>query len=167
MKAFIFSAALLCEDCGDKVRADLKKAGNAPADRDNESTYDSDDYPKGPYGDGGGEADCPCHCDHCGVHLENPLTDDGYAYVRQALGPWVAADDSDPDGPQSDGMHAYGKFVAQRIRDEAESLRLPQLDLGPEESARRVIHADTLEEVTAVWADFYPEAWDKRNGGPI
>lgn len=27
--------------------------------------------------------DCPQHCDRCGVHLENPLTDVGREFVRQ------------------------------------------------------------------------------------
>lgn len=43
---------------------------------------DSDKYPQGPYSDGGGEADSPRHCDHCSVFLENPLTEDGNAYVK-------------------------------------------------------------------------------------
>jgi hypothetical protein len=42
-----------------------------------ESDYDSDDLPKGPYADGGGEADTPQHCDDCRRFLENPLTGDG------------------------------------------------------------------------------------------
>jgi hypothetical protein len=48
-----------------------------------QSSYDSDEYPKGPYPDGGGEADTPQHCDHCHCFLENPLTSDGYDYVRE------------------------------------------------------------------------------------
>ena len=42
-----------------------------------ENDYDSDDLPKGPYSNGGGEADTPQHCDGCGAFLENPLTGDG------------------------------------------------------------------------------------------
>ena len=59
-----------------------------------EDSYDSDDYPKGPYYDGGGEADSPNHCGNCSVHLENPLTTDGEEYVKtsvkDALGGQVA-----------------------------------------------------------------------------
>jgi hypothetical protein len=34
-----------------------------------ESDYDSDDLPKGPYAQGGGEADTPQHCEGCGQFL--------------------------------------------------------------------------------------------------
>lgn len=88
MKVFMYQAALLCEDCGEAQRKHLDAAfaenGIEPVDADDESSYDSDRYPKGPYADGGGEADCPQHCDQCGVFLENPLTPDGDTYVRNA-----------------------------------------------------------------------------------
>jgi hypothetical protein len=50
-----------------------------------ESDYDSDDLPKGPYGDSAGEADTPQHCDGCRQFLENPLTGDGLTYVEDAI----------------------------------------------------------------------------------
>ena len=50
-----------------------------------ESDHDSDDMPKGPYADGGGEADSPQHCDACGEFLENPLTGDGLIHIEDAL----------------------------------------------------------------------------------
>lgn len=80
MNVYMFQAALYCEACG----ADICKRVTKPFDFDpnNESTWDSDDYPKGPYPNGGGEADYPQHCDACGTFLENPLTDDGDTYVR-------------------------------------------------------------------------------------
>ena len=84
MDAYLYQAALLCDDCGAKQRAALTDKGRAPADSADESSYDSDNFPKGPYCDGGGEADSPQHCDHCQVFLENPLTADGYDYVREA-----------------------------------------------------------------------------------
>jgi hypothetical protein len=52
-------------------------------DTSDESSYDSDEWPKGPYGNGGGESDCPQHCGDCHEFLENPLTPDGYQYVRE------------------------------------------------------------------------------------
>ena len=76
MDAYVFQAALLCSACA-KVVMGRKHGQNA---RDLE---DSDCYPQGPYSDGGGEADCPQHCDHCQAFLENPLTSDGYKYVRK------------------------------------------------------------------------------------
>ena len=40
---------------------------------------------RGPYADGGGEADTPQHCDGCGHFLENPLAGDGLIYVEDAI----------------------------------------------------------------------------------
>lgn len=73
MNVYIFQAALYCEACG----RDLCE-GTAPSEN-------SDKYPQGPYPDGGGEADCPQHCDACGVFLENPLTKDGEHYVLEQI----------------------------------------------------------------------------------
>jgi hypothetical protein len=78
MDAYIYNAALLCEECASELRVELGEE-NRP------DTGDSDDYPQGPYADGGGEADCPQHCDSCGLFLENPLTSDGDDYVREAI----------------------------------------------------------------------------------
>ena len=69
MDVYVFQAALLCESCGEAICAKLNRNG-VDSDR-----VDSDSFPKGPYGNGGGEADTPQHCDACGVFLENPLTD--------------------------------------------------------------------------------------------
>lgn len=44
----------------------------------------------GPFLDGGGEADTPQHCAHCGVYLDNPWTQDCVDYVAEALGKWPA-----------------------------------------------------------------------------
>ena len=85
MDVYIFQAALLCKHDGEKVRRELTRAGEAPADPDDEQSYDSDDFPKGPFPDGGGEADTPQHCDICHMFLENPLTSDGMQYVLEAL----------------------------------------------------------------------------------
>lgn len=97
MKVYMYQAALLCEGCGKAQREHLDAAfaenGVEPVDADDESSYDSDRYPKGPYGDGGGEADCPQHCDQCGVFLGNPLTPDGDTYVREAAAPFEVRPD--------------------------------------------------------------------------
>lgn len=85
MKAYVYRAALLCEECGADARHRLTVAGKAPADPADEYSYDSDRFPKGPFSDGGGEADGPQHCDDCARFLENPLTSDGYAYVREIV----------------------------------------------------------------------------------
>ena len=80
MDAYIYQAALWCETCTAEIKG--RVAPPAHYDPDNESSYDSDEYPKGPYSDGGGEADVPQHCDGCGAFLRNRLTDAGDAYVR-------------------------------------------------------------------------------------
>ncbi len=89
MNVYVFQAALLCEACGEDVKAQTTPPeGVDPANPD-ETLYDSGDYPKGPYPDGGGEADCPQHCDICNVFLDNPLTGDGETYVRDAFREYV------------------------------------------------------------------------------
>jgi hypothetical protein len=110
LEAFIYCAALLCGDCGEDVRKDITDAGHAPADPDNESTYDSDQFPKGSYPDGGGEADGPQFCDHCGTFLENPLTDEGDRRLREMCEPYIAPDD--------DGDVAPWPMVADRAEDD-------------------------------------------------
>ncbi len=76
MNAFVYQAAFLCEACGIAKRKELDKQGKRPNDPDDESGYDSDDYPKGPYMDGGGESDSHNHCDYCGEVLDNPVFTD-------------------------------------------------------------------------------------------
>lgn len=100
MNVYIYAGDIYCEDCGDDIRQQLISEGRAPYYPDDELSYDSDEFPKGPYPDGGGEADSPQHCgarDDClnaveldgcykiGVLLENELTVDGRQYVREAI----------------------------------------------------------------------------------
>lgn len=73
MDAYIYQAALLCEECAEACREKMDREGNNP-----------DCFPDGPYVDGGGESDSPEHCDCCHAFLENPLTTDGMEYVRSA-----------------------------------------------------------------------------------
>src|ERR1043166_2255031 len=85
MQAYIYRAALYCENCAARIKGDLRRAGVTAPNTSDESSYDSDDYPKGPYADGGGEADAPQHCDSCDEFLENPLTSDGARYVAECV----------------------------------------------------------------------------------
>ena len=57
---------------------------------DGASLYCEDCAPDGAYAVGSQETDCPSHCDICGAPLLCTLTDEGVAYVREAL--------SRPDG---------------------------------------------------------------------
>ena len=95
MNAYIYQASLYCDSCAESIIAELRK-------KNIEDTGDSNDWPQGPYQDGGGEADSPKHCgmgDMCanaldignvigikvGCFLENPLTADGTSYVYNAV----------------------------------------------------------------------------------
>jgi hypothetical protein len=73
MDAYIFQAELWCEACAKQA-----KIGNEPSG-------DPDQYPQGPYPQGGGEADSPQHCAGCGKFLENPLTTEGDYFVGSLL----------------------------------------------------------------------------------
>jgi hypothetical protein len=93
---YIYQAALVCEDCGRQIMMKLDK-------QKVENDGDSDSYPQGPYGDGGGEADNAQFCDRgkscvnaakvadhkIGYPLGNPLTTDGaealIASIRRSL----------------------------------------------------------------------------------
>lgn len=84
MRTYIYQADVFCEICIDEIKESLRDKKPAyPCDLSDENTYDSDDYPKGPYASD--EADCPQHCGNCGMFLESPLTTDGNNYVKEAL----------------------------------------------------------------------------------
>lgn len=80
METFIYCADIYCADCAEKIKEGLRAFSPGSIHH-----KDSDSFPQGPYGDGGGEADCPQHCGGCSLFLENPLTGDGINYVREAL----------------------------------------------------------------------------------
>lgn len=81
---YVYCAALYCDECGEAIREELTRDGKAPTDPDDDSSYDSGEFPKGPYYDGG-ESDSPDHCDGCKTFLDNALTSDGYRYVKERL----------------------------------------------------------------------------------
>jgi hypothetical protein len=100
MNAYIYDADVYCEECAEKIRRRIRWEGHAPACEHDQTSYDSGEFPKGPFTDGGGESDCPQHCgnhEHClnaitlsdgtkvGAFLENPLTTDGVRYVAEAI----------------------------------------------------------------------------------
>jgi len=94
--AFIYCADVWCDDCGEAIRQRLTEEGKAPADPDDEWSYDSDDFPK--RADDDDESDTPQHCaagEGCinAVEIEGgkvgllfgELTSDGMAYVEEAI----------------------------------------------------------------------------------
>src|SRR5579872_2144032 len=58
---YIYQADVWCDDCGREIREELNQAGKAPDDPGDESSYDSDNYPKRSY-KGDHESDSPSHC---------------------------------------------------------------------------------------------------------
>lgn len=114
MDVYVYQAALLCAECGEAVRREL---GDEPP------VYDSDDYPAGPFADGGGESYVPEHCDRCGVFLENPLTEVGVVYVLGELRAQMAsAATLRPDSPLLDWAehirwYSYPGSLGVRLSD--------------------------------------------------
>lgn len=92
MDAFIFNADIYCPACAAKIKAALDAQGKTPAQPDDERTFDSDEYPKGPFDNGGGESDTPQHCGDCGVYLDAPLTTSGVDYAIEHLQSYVDRD---------------------------------------------------------------------------
>lgn len=94
---YIYRADVWCDDCGEAIRERLTAEGKAPADPDNEWSYDSDDFPK--RASDNDESDCPQHCaagEDCANAIELPsgskvgtligeLTRDGVVYVQEAI----------------------------------------------------------------------------------
>jgi hypothetical protein len=100
MDAYIYRAAVWCGPCVIKALVAAGKAAPGAIDMSpaealqqivsangftSESHYGSDDLPKGPYAEGGGEADIPQHCQGCGQFLGNPLTPHGLIWVEDVI----------------------------------------------------------------------------------
>jgi hypothetical protein len=89
----IYQADTWCDDCADAIKATIQE----PEDPNDESSYDSDEYPK--YMGDDESSDSPCHCasgEDCLNAITLPsgrkvgmilgeLTEDGEAYVREAI----------------------------------------------------------------------------------
>ena len=85
MEAYIYNADIYCEICANRIKKGLEKEGFNPLDFEDEKTFDSNEFPKGPFSDGGGESDSPQHCGECHCPLNNDLTHDGVKYVVEYL----------------------------------------------------------------------------------
>lgn len=118
MDAYIYNADIYCEQCGERIKARLDAEGHTPKNPDDERTFDSSEYPKGPFSDGGGEADTPQHCgegEKClnalvlsdgtkvGCMLENDLTQAGAEYVKEYL----------RDDPDSEVVQLWANFYRE------------------------------------------------------
>jgi hypothetical protein len=93
--AYIYQADVWCDTCGDHIKAELDKENKTPEDPEDESSFDSDEYPKR-YDAENEESDGPENCadGKCGgfanghaygMFLENQLTQEGYRYLKGML----------------------------------------------------------------------------------
>lgn len=127
---YIYRAETWCDSCGERLRGELLRADSGPPDIDDEWSYDSDDFPKGPVAR---EAtDGPDHCaagadclegillveyglegsaemfgaeSHTiGALLSDGLTDDGVAYLAEMLR-------EDSPTPYQEALHRYWRAV--------------------------------------------------------
>lgn len=92
---YIYCADMYCEACTKAIKDEHARLGTVPDDPDDETSYDSDEYPKGPFSDE--ESDTPQHCgngkdcldpteiggEKYGQFFENPLTSEGENYVKE------------------------------------------------------------------------------------
>lgn len=93
--AYTYKADVWCDTCGERIRAELTIAGTAPADPEDESSYDSDDFPKhydaendevdGPQNCASGDCDGNDQTGRYGTFLETQLTPDGYSALQKML----------------------------------------------------------------------------------
>lgn len=114
MLIYTYKAALWCEPCGEKIRADLTAKGDAPEDPADVNSYDSDDFPKGPEKEG--ESDYPSHCDGCGLFLESALTGEGEDYVINAVHEAEDnIDDMTPNTPETPATDQCAYSVALTV----------------------------------------------------
>jgi len=96
--AAIYDADIYCDDCVDAIKERLQKVGVGDIDIDDETSYDSGEYPK--YCSDDEESDSPQHCaagEDClnahvmsdgtkiGYFFANNLTTDGEEYVKEAV----------------------------------------------------------------------------------
>src|SRR5208282_3297009 len=88
MEQYIYRADVWCHNCAEKIKLSQAASTNRPPNPEDETSYDSDVWPKGPYEDQ--ESDSPEHCAGCGLFLENPLTQAGYRYVQEKLNEYGA-----------------------------------------------------------------------------
>ncbi len=94
---YIYQADIYCDPCGDAICDELTIEGHEPDDLDDESTFDSSEYPKQVRDDE--KSDLPRECSNrnrcqeaitlpSGLKIGKPigeLTPDGVEYLRRAI----------------------------------------------------------------------------------
>src|SRR6516165_1996051 len=128
MDAYIYKAGLWCRLCVIKALVAARKAAPGAIDMSpaealqqivsangftRESDYDGDDLPKGPYAQGGGEADTPQHCEGCRQFLGNPLTSDGMLWVEGAIRDYLTT--RNPIAVTTDTVNEWADFYKDEL----------------------------------------------------
>lgn len=103
---YIYKGALWCLDCIDEIKRNLDADGHAPKTPDDQFSYQSTDYPKGPYNEI--QSHMPQHCSSCGEFLENPLTESGVLFVQKMIAAIKARGDA-PSDAEMDIINFYGE----------------------------------------------------------
>jgi hypothetical protein len=149
---YIYQAALVCSDCGDAIASELRREGTEDND-DWTAGHESDPFPQGPYGNGGGEADSAQFCDrvrHCvnaveivsshkiGCPLGNPLTRDGAEALCESIRRQILA-------PTKQGR-LLGRLLCKVWHDYTET---PLLRVLPDQVASKVLH----DALVYLWRD--------------
>ena len=118
----IYTGNVYCEACGIAIRQKLTAEGKAPADVANEFSYESTDFPKGPYEELFSRR--PCHCVECKQFLQNPLTEDGWEFVRAMVA------ENNAKGRISTAIIQWENFYLKEQKDEPEQ-PAPPVQPGP------------------------------------
>ena len=108
---YIYQAALFCDDCGAKLRATLPIP--EACDPRDEHTYDSDDYPKGPFNED--ESDGPDHC-ASGADCVNAIDLAEYGLTEHAK--MYGAETCKIGALVCDGLTDYGRDYTRELCDE-------------------------------------------------
>jgi hypothetical protein len=141
---YVYQADTYCDSCGEAIRAQLLASGDAPADPDDEWSYDSDDFPKGPCGEE--STDGPDHCASYGDCLEGVNLGD-YGLAIEA--PLYGAESRVIGALLSDGLTDHGAEDLRSMLNDRE----PDTDPTPYKVALhaywREVFADELGEVIA------------------
>lgn len=84
---YIFGADTFCDGCGEQICKRLVAAGKAPANVADQSSYDSDDFPKRCGDDDDhGASDSPCHCGSGPKCINAEKLNDGGEPLAKLLG---------------------------------------------------------------------------------
>ena len=90
---YIYQAECYCDDCGEEICGEIQVTGLAPENPEEQTTYDSSDYPKDVGRAEDQESDTLDLCGRCRMSLGNSLTSDGVAIVLEHLREYLILDE--------------------------------------------------------------------------